>query len=165
MTIKHSLGRESFKVYKSGLHRDLKKIIDGALEVCPVDFSLVDGKRTAKTQFGLFQIGRRYDHQTNRWVENGSGVVTYCDGYEKESKHQSGFAIDVAVYIPGRHDLKYDKIHMAVLIGSFLTVADMLYRMGDVTHGLRSGADWDRDTQFLEPGTFIDMPHLELIEP
>jgi len=54
---------------------------------------------------------------------------------------------------------------MAVLIGSFLSIADSLLMFNEVKHVLRSGADWDGDTQYLEPGTFIDLPHLELKKP
>ena len=167
----YTLGKGSKRIYHSGIHIDCLNIIDAALDVCPIDFTLVSGKRTAEEQHDLFKIGRRYDHRLSpmanpkAWVETGGGVVTYCDGYEKESNHQSGKALDLKCYIPGRPDLCYDKIHMAVLIGSFLTIADFLLMESHITHGLRSGADWDRDTQYLEPGTFIDMPHLELIEP
>ena len=171
MKPKYQLGKGSRKVYDSGLHLDCKMIINTALGVVPIDFTLVSGLRTASGQRILWEIGRRYDFERGSmerpesWVETGAGVVTYCDGYIKQSRHQSGKAFDVQCYIPGRPDLSYDKIHMAVLIGSFLTIADMLFREGEITHRLRSGADWDRDTQYLEPGTFVDMPHLELIEP
>lgn len=165
------LGKGSTKVFNSGLRLDCGIIIQTALEVSPMDFTLVSGLRTASEQRILWEIGRRYDYrlgameQPESWVETGGGVVTYCDGYIKQSNHQSGKAFDVQCYIPGRPDLSYDKIHMAVLIGSFITAANFLFMESHITHRLRSGADWDRDTQYLEPGTFIDMPHLELIEP
>lgn len=167
----YSLGKESKKVYNSGLYPDCRMIINTALEVLPIDFTLVSGKRTARQQHELYKIGRRYDYrlgpmsEPDTWIETGRGVVTYCDGYVKESRHQSGEAFDIRVYVPGRPDLNYDKIHMAVLIGGFITISNLLYDQSDVSHVLRSGADWDRDTQYLEPGTFIDMPHLELIDP
>ena len=171
MSAPYKLGKGSKKVYDSGLHPDCKMIIATALEVVPIDFTLVSGKRTAAEQHDLFKIGRTYVFEVGpmsdpkAWVENGKGVVTYADGYVKLSRHQSGEAFDFQVYIPGHPKLNYDKVHMAVLIGSFITVANMLYDQSGISHGLRSGADWDRDTQYLEPGTFIDMPHLELIEP
>lgn len=165
------LGKGSRRVFNSGLHEDCKEIILAGLQACPMDFTLVSGLRTASEQRTLWEIGRRYDYrigameQPESWVETGGGVVTYCDGYIKQSNHQSGKAFDVQCYIPGRPDLSYDKIHMAVLIGSFLTTAGILLNQNVITHRLRSGADWDRDTQYLEPGTFIDAPHLELIQP
>ena len=171
MAQKYKLGTGSQKVYNSGLNIDCRTIITMALDVVPIDFTLVSGERTAAEQHDLFKIGRRYDYRVGpmsnprSWKETGGGVVTYCDGFENESNHQSGKAFDFQCYIPGRPDLNYDKIHMAVLIGSFLTVADVLLMESHITHRLRSGSDWDRDTQYLEPGTFIDMPHLELIEP
>ena len=165
------LGKGSTKVYNSGLHLDCRVIIEAALEICPMDFTLVSGLRTASEQRTLWEIGRLYSNagglprsNPQAWMKTG-GVVTYCDGYRNKSNHQSGKAFDVQCYIPGRPDLSYDKIHMAVLIGSFLTLANFLFMESHIKHRLRSGADWDRDTQYLEPGTFIDMPHLELIEP
>ena len=165
----YRLGKRSRRVFDSGLDKDLKRIIEAQLLASPIDFMLTDGMRTSGEQWELFQIGR--EHFPNKgdwadpvaWIETGAGVVTYCDGIAKESRHQSGNAIDVCAYIPGRPDLAYDKIHMAVLIGSFLTTSKILHNQGLIERTLRSGADWDRDTQFLEPGTFIDMPHLELI--
>jgi len=168
-----TLGKRSIEVLESGLHDDLIKIIKVATESSPIDFTLTDGVRTQEEQHKLWQIGRTYSNagglpRTNpqAWIKTG-GVVTYCDGYHKQSNHQKkadgfGYAIDVSAYIPGRPDLRYDKAHMMVLVGSFLTIGKWLHGQGKIEHQLRSGADWDRDTQFLEPGTFIDMPHLEL---
>jgi hypothetical protein len=161
---KFNLGRRSKRVYNSGLNPDVKKLIDAMLQVSPIDFTLTDGKRTAKQQFVLFQIGRRWNFELNLWIKTGD-AVTNCDGYEFKSRHQSGNALDFAAYIPGKPVLSYDKIHMAVLIGSFLTVSEILYAQGETTSIFRSGADWDSDTQYLEPGTFHDMPHIERIEP
>lgn len=166
---KYILGKGSTKVYNSGIAWQLKQIVDEMLTVAPIDFTLTSGLRTAAEQFELFKIGRRSvipgTLDPNSWIETGGGVVTNCDGHIKKSWHQSGFALDVMAHVPGRPDLSYDKIHMAVLIGAFITTANALYSHNVIDMGLRSGADWDRDTQFLEPGTFIDMPHLELIKP
>ncbi len=176
MKKQYSLGPGSQKVYDSGLHPDLKSIIDEMLDVSPMDFTLVSGVRTEKEQHALWAIGRTYNNasglpRTNpdAWHKTGN-VVTWCDGYRKKSNHQGkddgyGHAFDFQCYIPGRNDLAYDKIHMAVMVGAFLTTANALYVRGIIDHLLRSGADWDGDTQYLEPGTFIDMPHLELIKP
>jgi peptidoglycan L-alanyl-D-glutamate endopeptidase CwlK len=177
---KYTLGSRSKRIYNSGIHPDLKTIIDMALFAAPMDFTLVSGLRTAKEQFELYKIGRRFagvgsDSNPQGWDvipkgQPGYGTVTNCDGYRKKSNHQKkddgfGHAFDFQCYIPGRPDLSYDKTHMAVLIGAFLSIADSLFVYGDIKHRLRSGADWDGDTQYLEPGTFIDMPHLELKKP
>lgn len=163
------MGSRSKRVYNSGLHPDVKALIDAMLFVSPIDFSLTDGKRTAKQQFELFKIGRRWsgigsENNPDSWQKVGD-TVTNCDGFKVLSRHQSGNAFDFAAYIPGRPDLAYDKTHMAVLIGCFLTMSEILYRNGETSSIFRSGADWDMDTQYLEPGTFIDMPHIERIEP
>lgn len=176
MKQKYNLGPKSKRIYNSGIHPDLKTIIDMMLFAAPIDFTLTSGVRTTKEQHDLFAIGRRYDFQRgpmedpNAWVKTGGGVVTNCDGVKYKSNHQKkddgfGHAIDFQCYIPGRPDLSYDKIHMAVLIGAFLSTAENLFVHGEIKHVLRSGADWDGDTQYLEPGTFIDLPHLELKKP
>ena len=162
-------------MYDSGVHPDWQSIVDLACNVCPIEFTLTDGVRTAKKQFSLFKIGRIQvpgsadPYDPDNWKETGGGVVTYCDGFKKKSKHQKkngyGMAIDLCAYIKGRPDLRYDRVHMAAIIGSFLTCAMVLHGEGRIDHILRSGADWDRDTEWLEPGTFIDLPHLELIKP
>ena len=176
MEKKYNLGSRSKRIYNSGIHKDLQTIIDAMLEFGPMDFTLVSGVRTDKEQHELWAIGREYSNagglpRTNpqAWIKTG-GVVTWCDGYRKKSNHQKkddgfGHAIDIQCYIPGRNDLSYDKIHLAVLIGAFLTMSEFLFMENHIKHRLRSGADWDGDTQYLEPGTFIDMPHLELIKP
>jgi len=170
------LGKRSKKVYESGLHEDLQRIIDMACVACPIDFGLTSGVRTAEKQFKLFKIGRAYiggDGDTSdpsNWNQIKSSVATYLDGYEKKSNHQKkddgfGYAIDFIAYVEGQSQLMYDHVHMAAIIGSFMTCASILYHEGKITHMLRSGADWDGDTRWLEPGTFQDLPHLELIEP
>lgn len=176
MKQKFNLGSRSKRIYNSGIHPDLTHIIGEMLDVSPMDFTLVSGVRTAKEQHKLFQIGRRYDLELGpisdpkAWIKTGAGTVTNCDGYKYKSNHQKkedgyGHAFDFQCYIPGRNDLAYDKIHMAVMIGAFITTANALVEHDIISHALRSGADWDGDTQYLEPGTFIDMPHLELINP
>jgi hypothetical protein len=177
---RYNLGKGSKKVYKSGLHLDLKHIIGEMLDVSPMDFTLVSGVRQAAEQWKLFVIGRRpktagLAANASDWEkipkgEPGFGTVTNCDGYEYKSKHQLaddgfGHAFDFQCHIPGRPSLSYDKIHMAVLVGAFLTTANALFEHGIITHLLKSGADWDSDTQYLEPGTFHDMPHLQLYKP
>ena len=179
MKQKYKLGSKSKRIYNSGIHPDLRTIIDMALFAAPIDFTLTSGVRTRKEQFELFTIGRRWvsgqKTDPTNWEkipkgQPGYGTVTNCDGIVHKSNHQKkddgfGHAIDVQCFIPGRNDLAYDKIHLAVLIGAFLTMAEHLFIHGEIRHVLRSGADWDGDTQYLEPGTFIDMPHLELKKP
>jgi len=170
------LGSKSKRVYNSGIVREMQLIIDEACHVCPIEFTLDSGLRKTQEQFELFQIGRKHDpnlgsiSNPDAWVlipkgQPGFGKVTNCDGIKYKSNHQSGKAIDLHAYIKGRPDLAYDRIHMGVIIGSFLTIAAMMYERREIRYKLRSGADWDGDTEYLEPGTFIDLPHLELYEP
>lgn len=169
----HHLGDGSMKVLNSGLHPDLKTLATAATKYSPIDFTLTQGVRTTDQQFDLFQIGREYFDKTmtaqdrRAWRKVGR-VVTNCDGFEIKSNHQIkadgfGHAIDVAAFIPGHPELAYDKTHLMTVIGSFLAIARFLHDAGKMQHEVRSGADWDFDTFLLEPGTFHDMPHIELI--
>jgi hypothetical protein len=162
------MGKGSTRVYRSGLHPDLKLIIRAVFEICPIDLTLVSGVRGDAEQFKLFQIGRRYNHTLGKWEKTGA-TVTNCDGYDVKSNHQKrngyGMAVDVSAYVPGNPQLNYDRLHLAAVIGCFLTISEILYREGKIDHILKAGADWDGDTHWLEPGTFHDLPHLELIEP
>lgn len=157
-------------MYGSGLEPDWKSIIDMALVVCPIDFMLTDGVRKAEDQFELYKIGRV--EKAGGWCpkyEDGRGIVTYADGYKVKSKHQRingfGMAVDVAAYVPGKKHLAYDRLHLGVIISAFITCANTLYHEQRISYILRSGADWDRDTEWLEKDTFHDLPHLELIKP
>ena len=70
---------------------------------CP-DFKITYGLRTAPEQFELYKKGRRQNAiNPSMWViTDSSKVVTYCDGYEKLSNHQSGDAIDFVTIVKGR---------------------------------------------------------------
>ena len=173
MSAPYILGDGSKEVYNSGLHYDWILIIDVMRMDSPIDFTLVSGKRTAGEQHELFRLGRRYDFQLGpmedpkSWVESPiyGNIVTNCDGYEIESNHQSGMALDFQAYVPGKPLLSYDHVHVGILVGAFMATAKFLYREEVIFHVLRSGGDWDRDTHFLEPKTLIDLVHLELIKP
>ncbi|MCG9753217.1 M15 family metallopeptidase [Vibrio brasiliensis] len=65
----------------SGVHEDLKKVVNRAIELSPFDFGITSGLRTAEEQNALFQQG-----------------ASQLDGYARKSRHQSGHAIDFVVY-------------------------------------------------------------------
>jgi len=158
------LSTRSKEVYET-LHSDLRKIIDYALKLSPIDFILIEGHRPVDEQFALYKKGREFID--NEWViTDKRKVVTYIDGKKIKSKHNydPSRAFDFAVYVPGRKELLYDTKHMIALASMFLTIGKMLYNEGIITHKIRSGMNWDMDGEILYDQKFVDLPHIELVE-
>ena len=65
----------------STCHEDLQRVINRAMSYQLMDFSVIDGKRTAEEQYAIYKTGN-----------------SFADGYEKLSRHQSGEAVDVVPY-------------------------------------------------------------------
>lgn len=70
----------------STVHNDMQRVANRALELSPFDFGITSGHRTAEEQNALFQ-----QNAPGNWV-------TDKDGYVRKSRHQTGKAIDIAVY-------------------------------------------------------------------
>lgn len=65
----------------STVHEDLQRVAHRALELSPFDFGITSGSRSAEEQNALFAQG-----------------ASQLDGYARKSRHQTGHAIDFAVY-------------------------------------------------------------------
>ena len=65
-----------------GVDERLVKVAKKALEITKVDFSVVEGVRSAERQFKLYKKG-----------------LTELDGYKRKSAHQLGKAIDIVPYV------------------------------------------------------------------
>jgi hypothetical protein len=48
--------------------------------------------------------------------------------------------------------------------GKLIMLSDILFDSGNISHVLRSGADWDRDG-LVSDTKFLDVWHMELIKP
>jgi len=126
----------------AGLNVELKKLLFLALKRSPIDFGIAwyGGFRTAEMQAELYKKTPK---------------VTSKDGYKKKSKHQSGLAVDLLPYVKGK--AAPTKENYLILAGVMLACANEL----GLT--IRSGMDWDMDTEYLVDQTFNDYPHYELI--
>lgn len=115
----------------------LQMIFREALRSSPIDFGIPEygGKREAEEQHQLFLDGK-----------------SQLDGYEKESYHQSGKAVDIYAYV-GK--ASWDEKHLRLLAGHILGTAK---RLG---FELFWGGDWDRDHDY-DDQTFNDLVHFEL---
>jgi peptidoglycan L-alanyl-D-glutamate endopeptidase CwlK len=69
---------------------NLQKVFNEAIKECPIDFSISYGHRTPEEQNKLFKQGRSVPGR----------IVTYCDGYEKKSKHNylPSQAVDIVCF-------------------------------------------------------------------
>lgn len=139
----YSLGDRSVKNLEN-VHEDLKLIVETAILITQIDFTITEGHRTLERQKELLKAGK----------------TTVAKG-----KHNllPSMAVDFIAYVPGKPELAYDKVHLIYLVGVFTAVSELLYKQGLTTHKLRSGANWDRDGELLYDQKFWDMPHIELI--
>lgn len=164
MVMAHTLGPKSQAVYDT-LHPDLQLIIDVTLDLCTVDFSLVEGHRSVEKQLEYYKKGREFIN--GRWeVVNKKQVITEIDGHIKKGKHNHfpSLAFDFCVHVPGKPQLAWDPKHLAYLAGSFMMAAQLLFDDDQIDYILRSGSDWDGDGDMTDH-RLLDLPHLELIEP
>lgn len=88
-------GKRSLDSLK-GVHPDLIKLMKEAIKDTPVDFTIVQGVRTASEQKALYAKGRTAP----------GPKVTNLDGYRKKSNHQPkddgfGYAVDLYPYVNG----------------------------------------------------------------
>ena len=123
----------------STCHRDLRMIMNAV--VSHFDNSILCGHRTEAAQIEAYTSGKSQVQWPN-------------------SKHNESpsMAVDAAPYPIDWNDLSRFRYFAGYVMG----VADMLHAEGMITHRLRWGGDWDRDTQ-LSDNDFNDLVHFELI--
>jgi peptidoglycan L-alanyl-D-glutamate endopeptidase CwlK len=148
--------------YKSNVelntaHPDLQVVFREVIKV--FDNTIVYGNRSIATQFVLYKSGRSFINGT--WVVTDKNlVVTNCDGINIKSNHNytPSRAVDAIPYPIDWNDVK----RMHYFAGFVMCTAIRLKEEGKITHDIRWGGDWDRDTQVGDE-TFMDFAHFELI--
>jgi peptidoglycan L-alanyl-D-glutamate endopeptidase CwlK len=121
----------------SSCHEKIREVIETSLELSAIDFGVSHGHRSPEEQKEIFAQGR---------TKPGK-IVTYCDGFDKLSKHNHlpSLAVDVYAWVDGR--ASWDDEHLSYLAGVILTVA----KQKGVN--LFWGGHWKN---------FKDRPHFEL---
>jgi len=105
-----------------GIHPDLRKVCDRALELTPVDFIITDGKRTLAEQ-------RRYVAQGVSWT--------------MKSRHLTGHAVDYVAFTNGK--VKYHYPAMKEIADAFKRAAK------ELGIEIEWGGDWKKgDTPHIE---------------
>lgn len=131
---KYSYGRSS-KAHIETVSVTLQTICYRAIEIankrklfCP-DFGISCGKRSTTEQIQLFKDGK-----------------SKCDGINKVSAHQYGYAIDFFAYVDGKAN--YDEGNMALIATCFIEAA------------IELGVDVRWGGNF---SSLADAPHIELV--
>jgi len=116
----------------------LAAVVRRALELSPVDFTVLEGRRTKARQAELYAQGRTTPGK----------IVTDT----LKSKHLTGDAVDIAPYPIDWNDIKrFDQMSKAMFAAA-----------KELKVTIRWGADWDRDGKPREKGEH-DSPHFELV--
>lgn len=143
---------ETSKKKLSTAERDLQRLFEEVVKT--FDCTVLYGHRTPSEQLELYKQGREL--KNGEWVlVDRTKKVTNCDGTVNVSMHNylPSKAVDVVPYPINFND--YKRLYM--FVGYVLATANALGIK------VRSGADWDGDTQ-VNDQSFNDLAHFEIID-
>lgn len=121
-----------------GVHPDLVKVVEKAIELTTQDFVVIEGVRTAERQKELYAQGRT---KPGPRVTNVDGVKTKSNHQVKEDKY--GHAVDIVPYpVDWNSSIKFDNIANAMKLAACQLGIKITW-----------GGDWTK---------LIDKPHFEL---
>lgn len=124
------------------------------LAACHKDLQLIFGTVIPHFDNSIL-CGHRNEKEQNQAFDSGRSKVRWPNG--KHNRVPS-MAVDAAPY-PIDWD---DRERFYYFAGYVLGVADMLHGEGLISHRVRFGGDWDRDTQVKDNG-WDDLVHYELV--
>lgn len=127
-----------------GVHPDMIKVVERAIEISEIDFFVNEGVRTPERQKELYAQGRTKPGKKVTWTLNSNHFVSPKTGF--------GHAVDVYAFPFNANQTPATSKKIAE---AFLRASNEL----DIP--VRWGADWDRDGVFYEKGE-SDSPHFEL---
>ena len=138
----YKLGTRS-RANLAGVHPDLARVVERAIEISAVDFMVIEGVREDTRQRELYAQGRTKPGPIVTWTLK-SKHRRQADGW--------GHAVDL---LPAPYDWKD--------LRKFDLVAQAMFRAAEeLGKKIRWGADWDRDGKPRERGE-SDSPHFELV--
>ena len=138
------LGNKS-RIRLEGVHPNLVKVVERAVQLSTVDFTVLEGVRTPQRQRELYAQGRSKPGQVVTWTLN-SNHFRKPDGY--------GHAVDLAPWpIDWEGPSRFPK---------FDAIAKAMFAAADELNiKIRWGADWNENGTPRERGE-SDSPHFEL---
>lgn len=158
-------GSRSLNVLK-GLHPDLRKVMELAIQRSNVDFGLHEGARTVETQQEYFDNGKskvnpKAYSSVEELAEKGKHIVI-----AGHPQYEYSRAVDLhSAESHNGKSLAWDTVHLSFIAGVITSCAKELYEKGEITHIVRWGLDWDRDGVIGLDQALDDGPHFELIKP
>ena len=123
---------ERSKINMKGIHPDLRKVLDRALEITEVDFVIVEGRRSVDRQKELVRIGAS---QT------------------MNSRHLTGHAVVFYAWVDINKDGKIEFEEMAAYPLMKKVAEAIKYAASELRVEIDWGGDWKK---------FKDYPHIEL---
>lgn len=124
-------------------HNDIRRVAERALELSPVDITIVWGWRAEEAQ--------------NKMVADGASKTPWPNS-KHNNKHNGqplSLAVDFAPWVKGA--IPWNDTHLfAVIAGCFLAAAK------ELGIKIRWGGDWDMDGTTTDQ-TFMDWGHVELV--
>ena len=139
----------------SGCHRDMQLIHRTAIKSIPVDYTVIEGKRSDEKQLEYFLAGK-------------SRIDPRNPELKKKGKHLREPSEATDIMIAESHNgekLSWNPIHFSFVAGYLIRVSQELYEKGETEYLLRWGGDWDMDGIICLDQTLDDMPHFELYKP
>ena len=124
------------------------------LAACHADVQIVFNE-VVKYFDNSILVGHRGKADQNAAFDSGHSKLNW-----PKSKHNSipSEAVDAAPY-----PIDWgDRERMTYFAGYVIATADRLLAEGKITHRIRWGGDWDRDTE-VRDNKFNDFPHFEII--
>jgi peptidoglycan L-alanyl-D-glutamate endopeptidase CwlK len=137
----YALGLQS-RARLQGVHPDLVKVVERAIELTDQDFMVLEGVRTPARQKELYAQGRTKPGPKVTWTLNSNHFINPKTGF--------GHAVDLVPFPVDWSHTKLDVVSKAMFAAARELVVP-----------IRWGADWDRDGKPREKGE-TDSPHFEL---
>lgn len=137
----YALGPQS-RARLQGVHPDLVKVVQRAIELTDQDFMVLEGVRTPARQKELYAQGRTAPGPKVTWTLNSNHFVNPKTGF--------GHAVDLVPFPVDWSHTKLDVVSKAMFAAAW-----------ELGVPIRWGADWDRDGKPREKGE-TDSPHFEL---
>ena len=155
------------KARMEGLHPDLIKVLELAIQISPIDFTIIEGVRSDEQCYINFGKGRSVQQCVTagcpaKYSDPKAAKVTWVN-HPLSSNHRKkadgyGHAVDLYPYpvslVLGKTEKQY--------VPLFNKIADAMFKAADnLGISIRWGANWDGDKNLREHGE-TDNPHFEL---
>lgn len=130
-----------------GVHRDLIRVVERAIQITSQDFTVTEGVRTLARQRELYAQGR---------TKPGKIVTKTLNSKHRVQKDGYGHAVDMPPFPISWDDTPEN-------LARFDAVAKAMFEAAKIEGVLiRWGANWDMDGNWREKGE-TDSPHFELV--